>query len=407
MEGDGVGFITGNGRGRYLKDGFDIPLVSTLYLNNYIMLTRHMDFSFNVDVSYAYYPFNTQEDTWYINMSDEGVFATFSTEIELSRDMRLLLYDDILYQTDYIDTRGMEDVYGGEQYEHFENTIGADWDWMFSRYDNISASVSRRDVISFSDEFDDQEGEFYSEMIAYQRELTKFASAGVVGSLSQSLYDVERRPDINMYGISAFAVAQLTRSLFANGSLGYSFSTTPEDEYDSAGSLVGSLGLGQQISKTRYHELTYNRSQQEAFRGGVDVTDTLRYHYDWESRYFPGTIRSEYSMYTPTGDLRGSYSDWRNDLDLQYQLTRRFRLLFNTSYDIRMNDPTEAEIDPSTPDVNSDYSTWTIRLGTDTPITKKMIFEIYAEHAQRFSDDENLAYVQDSIIASVNWTHKF
>jgi hypothetical protein len=172
MDGTGVGFITDNGRGRYLKDGFDIPLVSTLYLNNYIMLTRHMDFSFNVDVSYAYYPFDTQEDTLYVNMSDEGVFATFSTEIELSRDMRLLLYDDILYQTDYIDTRGMQDVYGGEQYEHFENTIGADWDWLLTRYDNISASASRRDVISFSDEFDDQEGVFYSEMLAYQRELT-------------------------------------------------------------------------------------------------------------------------------------------------------------------------------------------------------------------------------------------
>jgi len=407
MSGNGVGFITENGRGQYLKDGFDIPIISTLYLNNYILLTRHMDFSFNINVSYAYYPFKTQEDSLYVNMSDEGVYATFSTAIQLSRNSRLMLYDDILYRTDYIDTRGMQDVYGGEQYEHFENTVGADWDWMLSQFDNISASASRRDTISFSDAFDDQEGVFYAEMVSYQRELTKFSTVGVAGDFSQSLYDVDSRPDINMYNFSVFGVAQLTRSLYGNASLGYGFSTSSYDEHDTAGSLTGSLGLGHQISENRYQELTYSRSQDEAFRGGVDVRDTLRYEYRWNGGIFPGSFDSEYIMFSPTGDVRGDYSDWRNRVDLHYQMSRRWRLSFYTSYDVRMNDPFDSEINPDTPDVNSDYSTWVVHLGTDTPITKKTMFVIYLEHAERFSDNDDLAYVQDAIVATLDWTHKF
>ena len=407
MSGNGVGFITENGRGQYLKDGFDIPIISTLYLNNYILLTRHMDFSFNINVSYSYYPFKTQEDTLYVNMSDEGVFATFSTQIQLSRNARLLLYDDILYQTDYIDTRGMQDVYGGEQYEHFENTVGADWDWMASRYDNISASVSRRDTISFSDAFDDQEGVFYAEMVSYQRELSRFASAGLMGNFSQSLYEVDTRPDINMYNFSVFAVAQLTRSLYGNASLGYGFSTSSDNDSDVEGSLTGSLGLGHQISEDRYQELTYNRYQREAFRGGVDVTDTLRYEYRWDGGIFPGSFDSTYMMFSPTGDDRGAYSSWLNRVDLFYQLTRMWRLSFYTSYDIRLNDPLDSEIDPDRPDINSDYSTWVVHLGTSRPLTKKIMFVIYAEHAERFSDDEDLAYIQDSIVATLDWRHKF
>jgi hypothetical protein len=409
MDGSGVDFNTRNGRGRYLQDGFDIPIISTLSFNNYMLITRHMDFSFNIDVSYAYYPFNTQEDTWYVNMSDEGVFATFSTEIQMGRDMRMLLYDDILYRTDYVDTRGMQDFYGGEEYEHFENTVGADWDWMLTRFDNISASASRRDVISFSDNFDDQEGYFYNEMLAYQRQLTKFSAAGFMGDMSQSYYKVDERPDINMYGISAFLMSQLSRKIVGNASIGYNFSETPDGGYstDSAGSLEASFGLGHQLTDSKYQELTYRRSQTEAFHGGVDVTDDFHYLFRWESRYFPGEFSTDYLLFNPVGDVRNSYSNWRTALNLRYQLTRRFQLIFDTSYDIRMNDPYLGDPDPDTPDINSDYNTWVIRLGTGTPISKKTTFEIYAEHADRTSDNEDMEYSQNAIVASLNWSHKF
>ena len=409
MTGDGVGFITQNGRGRYLKDGFDMPVITTLGFDNHVLLTRHMDFAFNINVSYAYYPFNTQEDNWYVNMSDEGIYATFSTEIELARDMRLLLYDDILYRTDYIDTRGMEDIYGGEEYEHFENTVGADYDWKLTRFDNISLSASRRDVISMSDEFDDQEGAFYSELVSYQRQVSRFATVGLAGDFSQSLYKVDERPDINMFGFTAFGAAQLTRTFFGNAAIGYDYSSTSDDGYstDSAGSLSGTIGLGQTLSDNSYHEVSYRRSQHEAFHGGVDVTDTLRYNLHWAGGRLPGNVYTEYIMFNPVGDMRGSYSDWRSRLELSHQLTRRLTLHFDTTYDVRMNDPLDSEDDPLRPEVTSDYQTWTIRLGTEFPVTKKTSLSVYGEHATRMSDNEDLEYSQDSIVALLNWRHKF
>lgn len=408
MEGSGVGFNTQNGRGQYLKDGFDIPLVSTLYLNNYVMISRRMDFSFNINVSYAYYPFKTQEDTLYVDMSDEGIFATFSSEFELTRDLKLLIYDDILYQTDYIDTRGLEDFYGGQQYEHLENTIGADLDWRLARRDNISLSGSRRDVISFDEEFDDQEGVFYSELISYQHELTRFAVVGLFGTAEQSLYNLDTRENVNIYGVGAFASAQLTRTLFGSASLGYDFSVYPDsDDSTRDGSLSGSLGLGHQISEGKYQSLYYDRTQREAFRGGVDVTDELSYRYNWDSRNLPGSFTTRYSLYTPTDDSRGSYTDWDSSLSMRYQMTRRWTLNFGTSYAIRLNNPTENEIGSGTPDTSSDYATWTIRVGTGRPVTKKTRFTVYAEHADRTSDNEDMVYTQDSIVASLDWTHKF
>lgn len=411
MDGSGVDFITKNGRGRYQEDGFDVPIISTLSFNNRLLLTRHMDFQFNIDLSYSYYPFGTQKDTWYVNMSDEGAYATFSTEIQLAKDMRLMLYDDMLYRTDYIDTRGMEDVYGGEEYEHFENTVGADYDWLLTARDNISASVSRRDIISFSDEFDDQEGYFYNEMVAYTRKLNAFASAGVACDMSQSYYNLDTRPDINMYGVTLFAVAQLTRTVVANASLGYSYSSTPDGRYGtgSSGDIEGSIGLGHQISEDRYQELRYHRSQREAFQGGVDVTDSLHYRYEWSHTLFPGSFNSDYTIYNPVGEYRNSYSDWMNSLELRHRLTREWELIFNTSYDMRMNDPFDnaGGGNPGSADVSSDYNTWVIHLGTGRNITRKTRFEIYAEHADRSSDNEDLEYTQDAIVASLNWEHKF
>lgn len=406
MSGNGLGFIIEHRRGKYLKDGFDIPIISTIYMNNYIILTRNIDFSFNIDVSYAYYPFETQEDYLSVDMSDEGVYATFSTAIQLSRNSRLLLYDGILYRTDYIDTRGMQDVYGGEQYEHFENTAGADWDWMVSQFDNISASISRRDIISFSEEFDDQEGVFYAELVAYQRELSRFASVGTAGEFSQSLYEVDSRPDINMYDFSVFSVVQLTRKLYGNASLGYGFSTYSYDSYDTDGSPIGSLGLGHKISENRYQELTYRKSRKEAFRSGVDIRDTLQYRYLWRAGVLPGSFSSEYIKFSPTDDGRGDYSSWLNRVDLYYQMSRLWRLGFYTSYDVRMNNPFDFEINPDTPDTNSDYSTWKVHLGVDRPVTKNIKFVIYLKHAERFSDDDDLKYVEDAIVARFDWKHE-
>jgi len=409
ISGSGVDFLTGSSRGEFLKDGSDFPLVSTLSLDNYLIITRRIDLSANIEVSYAHYPLKTQEDEFRVDLTDEGVYGTFSSEFQPSRDTRLLLYDDILYRTDYIDTRGSEDRYGGQEYEHLENTVGADWDWQPSPFDNFSLSVSRIDVVPFDDEFGEQERVGYAEAISYQRQLSRFATAGVLGTFSQSIYDDELRPDIYLYGISGFTAARLTRRLTGSASLGYQFSSYSggESDSDGRGTLSGSLGLNHAISESKSQDLTYQRTQAEAFSGGVDVRDAVTYGLSWKGGLLPGGLTSQFSSFSPQDSERSGYSDWSTSLNLQHQLTRLLRLDLTTSYDMRMNEASPVSSDPDTPDLTSDYQTWTIRLGTRMRLSKKTSFDAYAEHADRMSDNDDLAYTRDVIAANLTWTHKF
>ncbi len=411
MSGSGVDFLTGNSRGKFLKDGSDFPLVSTLNMNNYLIISRRMDLEANVAISYEHFPMKTQEDDLRIDLTDEGVYGTLSSEYQPTRDTRILIYDDILYRTDYVDTRGYSDEYGGTEYEHFQNTVGADWDWKPSPFDNVSVSASRSDVIPFDDEFEFQERVAYAEAVSYQRQLTPFALAGLLGSFTQSLYEDDARSDIYMYNLSTFTAAQLTRRLTGSGSLGYQFSTYEGGEFEQSGrgTLSGSLGLGHQISEERSQRISYTRTQAEAFTGGIDISDSLSYGLSWQGGLFPGELSAAFLSLEPQGSTRNGYSDWSVGVALRHQLTRLLALSFSTRYAIRMNEDVEegSEIDPNTPDLYSDYETLSIRLGSTMRVTKKTAFNAYAEHADRTSDSDNLAYTRDVIAATLTWTHKF
>ncbi len=409
LEGSGVDFLTSNDRGEILKDGSEFPMVTTLTMDNYVVLTRRMDLEANIKVSYEYFPMKTQVDRFEVDLTDEGVFGTFSSEFELTRDMRLLLYDDILYRTDYVDTRGNEDRYGGEEYERLVNTVGADWDWKPTPFDNVSLSASRSDEIPFDDEFDNQKRVHYTEVASYQRQLTPFAVGGVLANFSQSLYEVDTRPDIYLYGLGVFSAAQITRRLTGNASLGYQYSTySGGDGSDTSGrgSLYARFGLGHQISEEKSQKIGYQRTLSESFAGGLDIQDSVDYSLSWEGGLFPGSISTRYSIFSPQDSGRSGYSDWSTALLLRNQLTRLILLTFRTSYSIRSNDAV-AEIDPDAPDVSSDYETFTVRLGTSMRVTEKTSLNVYAEHADRTSENPDLAYTRDVIAAILTWSHKF
>jgi hypothetical protein len=413
LKGSGVDFLTGNSRGEYLRDGSDYPLVSSLTLNNYLIITRHMDLSLNISASYSHYPMETQEDETQIDLTDEGVFATFSSELQLSRDSRLLVYDDILYRTDYVDTQGLTDRYGGEEYEYVENAVGGVWDWMPSPFDNVAISASRTDTIPLTTAFTNQESVVYSEAASYQRAITRFWSAGLLGSFRQSLYEVESRSDIHMYSLSAFTAARLTRKLLGSASLGYQLSSyeSGESAGRSSGSVSGGIGLEHEISESKSQKITYQRRQTEGFSGGVDVSDTISYNYSWSGERFPGAFSTRYATLDPQEATRSGYSDWTTRLQLGHQLTRLLRLTFLTSYAQRKTDASAsaaaAATAAGTQDATSDYDTWTVRLGGSMPLTKKTAFSTYVEHVDRMSDNENLAYTRDVIAATITWSHDF
>ncbi len=411
LSGAGVDYLEGNRRGDINDDGTEFPMVSSLTLNNYMIITPKIDLEANVSVNYYHYPMKTQEDETQINLSDEGIFATFSTQLLASKNSKILVYDDILYRTAYIDTRGLEDRYGGREYESLGNTAGLDWDWKPTPLDSVSGAASRRDTIPFDDEFERQKGYVYSEMLSYRRSLTPFMAAGLLGNASQSFYDVAERPDVFLYGISAFTGLRLSRNLTSDASLGYQFSTTSLDGAagDQAnGSLTTTLGLSHEISEARSQRLAYQRALSEAFDGGVDIADTLSYQYSWSSGLFPGSLSSSWSRFDPQDEGRSGYADWTTGLNVQHQLTRVLKLSLGATYAMRMNDDAVGDVaDADLADTTSDYETLTLNASTGFRVTRNTLMSLYASHADRTSDSEDLSYTRDTVGATLTWAHQF
>ncbi|HAS83115.1 MAG TPA: hypothetical protein DCS43_10695 [Verrucomicrobia bacterium] len=407
LSGAGIDYLEGNRRGDVLDDGMEFPMVSSMTLNNYLMITRKLDLEINLGVNYRYFPMQTQEDELQIDLTDEGIFATFSSQFNPSRDSRILVYDDILYRTDYVDTRGFTDRYGGREYSSLQNTVGMDWDWKPSLIDSFSSAASRRDTIPFDDEFKAQQGATYAEMLSYRRSFTPFIAGGLLSTASQSFYTESERADIFIYGLSAFTGLRLARRLTADTSLGYQLSTSSGGsgaDSDSS-SMQASLGLNHEISDAYGQRLSFQRSLQESFVGGVDISDTIGYTLSWNRGLFPGGLSSTYSSQEPQDDNRNPYSDWTTSLNLQHQLTRLLRLTLNTTYAMRMND--EAVDDTLPADLISDYETLTVSLSTGVRLTRNTLLSLYASHADRTSDNPDMVYTRDTVGALLTWSHQF
>lgn len=409
FSGTGVDFLENNDRGEVKDDGSEFPLRAGLSLGNYLILTRKLDIRLDISVNYVHYPLETQEDELNIDLTDEGIYATFSTSFQPSRYSRFFIYDDILYRTDYIDPRGLEDYYGGSAYEYFQNIVGIDWDWQPAPMDSFSASVSRQDTIPMDDEFDSQEVVRYAEMLSYSRRLARYAIAGVVGNAAQSLAQTDERPDSYIYGLNAFTDLQLTRNTQAEGSIGQNFAVTSGgnlEEDRETSSLAMGIRLMNDLPGDRSQEFGYSRSLSESFEGGVDIMDVLSYSYRWSRSVLPGSFSTTYVSSDPQDGGRSDYADWTSRLDLRYRLTRKIRLNFALSYAMRMNDDVGVD-DEGNPELSNDYETLTATLGTSFRLTRKSSFSAYASHVDRTSDNADLAYTRDMVGFDVVWAHQF
>ncbi len=418
FSGQGQDFLDGTRRGEVNEGGYEFPLTVRAQFDNYMILTPRMDLSVNVQASYFYYPLGTQEDAFYVDLTDEGIFATFSTQFQPGRNSRIFVYDDILYLTDYIDTRGFSDRLGGREYKVFENTVGADWDWQAGGEDVVSASVSRSDTIPQSDEFDRQRAVRYREMGMYRRQMNRFSAAGIVLNASQSLGEDGGRPDSSIYGAHAFTGLQLTRSVGLDVALGQQFSRVDRedtDDTDTQDSLYASIALNHDLPGTKSQRLSAQRSIAEAFDGGVDITDDVRYAFQWGGLWLPGQLESTYRSVDPQDTERTSYEDWSTTLTVKTQLTRRIPLRFSATYAFRFNDgrapatdATGDEEDVTTAVENtSDYETLTLALRTGFRVTERIRCSAYAQHAARTSDNPDLEFARDSLGITLTWGYSF
>jgi len=404
-----VDFLDGTRRGEVRKEGSEFPLSATLRMNNYMILTRRLDLSLNLRMSYYHYPLGTQEDQFLIDLTDEGIFATFSTQFHPSRDSRILIYDDILYLTDYVDRRGISDRLGGREYRLLQNTVGADWDWQVSPWDTLSASISRTDTLPQSRAFRSQRRLQYSEMGAYRRQFNPFVAGGVVVQGSQSLAQTAERPDTYIHGYNFFVGMNVTQTIDVNASLGQQFSVVKGGELVSSRSsqtLTGNASLSHDLDRGRSQEFALGRTVSESFDGGVVVRDNYSYRYAWSGLWLPGSFSSQYFVVDPLEPPANGYQDWSNQLQVRTQLTRRIPLHLSASYAMRFND-TDTEFEDDDPEVNVDYQTLRLMARTGFRVSQKINFTAYIQHVKRTSDDPEFSFTRDTVGAQLTWSHQF
>ena len=412
-KGTGTDFLYANRRGVTIEDGGEFPLTTRLDLRNYLMISRSTDLDMSIGISYDHFPLGTQEDQFNVLLVDEGIYGSFSMGVMLSPFCKGTAYDKMVYRTDYIDTRGIEDPYGGQQYEYFRNTIGLDMDWLMAMNHNLGLSLSREDEVPHDeDEYGIQERVSYREALIYEYALYSGLVLGAGATYTQTDYTDPTRQDTRREDYSAFlrfgedADIPLTGvsvlSLRAGYSQGYHWSPPVADESESA-TVSGAASLRTQLRRNLSHKLGYSRTLRGGFNSAFEQVDAYDYRIEWKGAASSVTLHSALKEVEPSSDSVNAYRDWSSGLEVSYPLRPYINLQFSSKYSVRQNrDTVEGD-----EEWVYDYDTWSTRLGTSFAVTRKIDFTTYVQHVERYSNSEQLEYERDTISGVFTFRHRF
>lgn len=408
--GTGTDFLITNRRGEIIEDGSEFPLITSLVFRNYLFLTRSMDLDASVNVSYSQYPLGTQEDDFFVDIVEEGVLGSLSSTIRLTPYLKASLYDSLAYRTDYVDTQGLEDDYGGSRYEYLRNKVGVDMDWLVGKHRNIGLTLARHDLVPQDDAFADQEVVGYEEALVYERRFSEVAVGGFQAEFAQSDYDVEARADSAIQTYSAFYNVKATQKTTIEAVLGYSIAslqTDVEGDLADSGQVVGSLRIDRTPNDRVSHAVLVSREQRGGFEAAFENINRLRYEARVKGRLTEVRARTQFRHVDPSYTIYGNYSDWDSELRLIHPLTRFADLVLSIEYLVRDNDAPEEVGAALDLEDTSDYQTWISRIGTELAVTRKIKCDVFAQHVDRDSDDAELAYTRDVVAANVSYSHEF
>lgn len=413
--GAGTDFLFANQRGVIKKDGSEFPLITSLQFQNYLLVTRHVDVDFSARITSEQYPNRTQESRVYMDLADEGAFGNLTTEIELTPFLKLFLYDNAVYKTDYVDTRGFLDEQGGSEYEYFRNKAGFNMDWLMDQYRNLNVSAEREDNFPADDKFASQEYTMLNENVVYEQVVSVFMTAGLSAGASQSEYTFTNRSDISSYRAVLFANADVTRWTRGSASIGYSQGSISSYDKVAAmesdrepGAVIGGVSLQTQLSRDMSHALSYSRSQRNGFNTTFEVVDSLRYAFTWKGDFTSVVLSSQNDSVVPNAGAVNAYSSWRNAVAVSRELTKFMTLNLTSTYDMRQNKAIDiAGVAGADVEWQNNYDTWLTRLGTSFGIMKELDFTTYIQHVERISDAPELDYKRDMVAMMFMYRHQF
>ncbi len=415
--GAGTDFLFANRRGAIRKDGSEFPLTTTLRTRNYVIVSRHMDLDVSVAASYEHYPLGTQADAFRLDLADEGIWATLSTSFRPTPFVRGTAYNHFTHRTDYVDTRGIEDVYGGERLKYTRNRIGLDADWLMDRDRNLAASLAREDFWGHTAAGRDQERVTWSESLAYEQRLNPFWIAGLKARFRQTDYAARHRSDFSSEKYTVFSRARLFPQTSVSGWAGYGVTRVASREPDSSergggerggGSWVGgaTLQFEGEVWKGLTHEFEAARTLREGYRSAYETADRLGYKMNWEYETLRAGIELGYDRIEPSRSDVNGFSHLAGQLRVSYPLTRTVRLRAATGYSLRENRPAREGADADEA-WRFDYRTWWGRIGTGVAVTRKTRFDAYYYRIERDSRSDALSYERDIVSARFVYRHEF
>ncbi len=407
--GRGTDFLIANRRGIVEKDGHDLPLVSTVNLRNYLILTRQADLDASVRIAYAHYPLDTQRDSFHVDLAEEGMLGDLSMELAPTPFVKSTLYDRFVYRTDYLDTRGLGDEQGGQACPHLNNQVGVNLDWLMRPDRNLALSVFRSDWRTAKKPFRNQEQVTHQEWAAYEQRVNPFVAVGIGARFRQTDFRRPTRADWTGQEYFAHGNAQVTDRTRASAEIGYALATVvagSEAEDEDVSTMIGALSLETQLFKHLGHSLSVNRSLRTGFDSSVETVDTASYRLQGNTDLATWTFSSHYSVVAPSRDEVNGYADWVNQLEGTWPLTGFLILRAMTRYAMRENEPVRPGVTVD-PEWEADYATWVTRLGTGFNLFKELTCTVYAQHVERYSSSDLLRYQRDIIGLDLVYSHTF
>ncbi len=446
--GTGASYLFEKRLGRIRQDGSDFPLESSLSLRNYLWLTPRLDLDISVRLGYRYFPMDTEdnefvfdapdlglsarmgaftftltEDTWigtftgdrvaaYTGEEGRGFSANVGSEFEITPYTRGRVYDALSLRDEYIDGRGIADGFSGRKYRYWQNTIGADYDWLMAKTRNLSLSANRTDTIPEGEEFDRQRSVIYRAHAQYTEQVTPLVQAGGMANFTWRDYLRTARGDQFQQDYLGFLGLQLTeRSAFRGGAGHSSVTLTHPGAYEWKGrsdAVVGYARLDSQLAERLSHGIELNRSQIGGFDSGVELQNVARYELKWANPDLSVGFTTWYRDVEPRLTTATPYTDWSSQLNLSKPLTRLLTLHASTAYGVRDNgEATGAAPYGDDPFLADDYQTWLTTVGLTHTLAQNLTLSAYVTHTERFSDNPNLAFTRDAFQVTAVYTHDF
>jgi hypothetical protein len=429
--GAGTAYLTENRLGEIQEDGMDVPLISTLLFRNYLLLTRHADVDLSLAMTYAQYPMDTQEDTFEVYFPEEAILGNISSSFRLTPVVNGTVFDNFVFKTDYVDTRGIVDLNGGREYRYFNNTVGMDVDWLMNRRMNLGASLAREDHLPFDEEFDEQERASYREDAVYEYEVMGGLVTGLGAAFAQHDYAATNRQDSKEENVflvlrfgkdlaGGFRLTRATTGRFRLGygrsqTAGYSQSSTEGDDANDSkqtrdgwtDAVTGEAQITTEMTKTLSHTLRYTRALRRGFNSPVEQVGEFAYDLNWRTANPNFTVFSRVQNVEPVASDEPPYRNWSSGLLARMPTGPLSAFRAGTQYDKRLNNGDAAVASDYPVESQADYDTWTTFIGFSASLMKNLTFDSDLRHIALMSDAGDLDYTRDVAAAKLVYRHQF